>query len=71
MEQTSVVRLRKNSHAPCPKCGNPTAFFSGQEGTFASEERDFLADTVIKLECRVHGAFEIPAGELETEVARG
>lgn len=53
MEQTPVVRLPKDSHASCPKCGHPTAFFSGEKGAFASDERDFLADTLIQLECRV------------------
>jgi len=64
-----LVTLGPHSYTHCPQCSQTVAFFRGPEGVFISEERSYLPDAVVELNCRVHGKFEVLAGELVTEVA--
>ncbi len=65
---TTMVTLGPHSHAGCPECGHRIAFFSGEKHAFMSEEKSFMADTILQLECPPHGIFEVPAGKFRTEV---
>jgi hypothetical protein len=60
---TTVVTLGGSANAACLKCGKSILFFRGAEGDFISEVRDFPSDTVLQLECKQHGVFEVRAGD--------
>lgn len=65
----AIHKLTANSHAGCPECGRRVAFFSGKANAFISEERDFLADSVLRLRCPIHGMFKVRADQFRTEVS--
>ena len=63
----AVISLGLNPHAGCPKCGRRTSFFSGERDNFISDERNFLADTVLRMECSNDGPFEVMVTAFRTE----
>lgn len=63
----TVITLGPNSHVGCPKCGRRTAFFEGEKGSFISDEKSFLANSVLRMECAVDGVFEVMAAGFRTE----
>jgi hypothetical protein len=65
---TAVVTLGGSANAPCPKCGQPVTFFSGEKDAFISEVKNFASDTVRQLECKVHGVFEVRAGDFRNRL---
>lgn len=66
---TTVIKLGPNSHGGCPECGRRVVFFNGRKDAFMSEEKSFMANTVLELECPAHGTFGVWADEFRTESA--